>query len=195
MNERRKAQFAHTLCHLKSLFFQAAHVARCGGAHLKTPHISRALGEISSTRENLGRISRYFLLLFVQPILDGAFKWRTSWHVTTAALHRNYILLSACSFTCVFYCLCLQCMNQTWATHQLIRPLAGRREESFVPVWLFTWALCEISGLKKGTEKRLILLKVDLSPSRAVQLKNVTQKCFISVNIDNYQSFKWPIWH
>lgn len=43
--------------------------------------------KISSTRKNLlGRISRYFLLLFCssQSLME-LFKWRTSWHITTAA--------------------------------------------------------------------------------------------------------------
>lgn len=94
-NERK---FAYSQCYLKT-FVSASRVTRCGpctsvfkllalpmkAAHLKTPHISSALGKISLTRKNLGGISRYFPLLFVQPILDGAFKWRTSWHITTAA--------------------------------------------------------------------------------------------------------------
>lgn len=86
---------------LPTLLFQGTHVTRCGPrtsvfmllAHLKTPHISRrAFAEgrgvkISSTRKNLlGRISRYFLLLFCssQSLME-LFKWRTSWHITTAA--------------------------------------------------------------------------------------------------------------
>lgn len=41
--------------------------------------------KISSKRKTLTKISRYFLLIFVQLILDGAFKWHISWHITTAA--------------------------------------------------------------------------------------------------------------
>lgn len=102
-------------------------------AHLKTPHISRAFGEISSTRKNLSRISRYSApLCSVNPWWSFQVVHKLAHN--NSRLHRNYILLTACSFTCVFL-LCVFTMHEPDLSHPSAHQAFGWRE-SFVSVWL-----------------------------------------------------------
>ncbi len=84
VNERKKAPFAYSHCQRKT--FVPPRAPHQGCTPENSTHQSRFWRKNHLDGEkNLGRISRSFLLLFVQPILDGFFKWCTSWHITTAA--------------------------------------------------------------------------------------------------------------
>ena len=100
----KKAQYVYSRSYLKALTCFKLYLylsLLMQAAHLKTPHISGALGKISSVRKNLTRISRYFLLLFVQPDSWWCFRVVHKLAQNNSRSHCNYILLTLYSFVCV----------------------------------------------------------------------------------------------
>lgn len=93
--------------------------------HLKIPHIRGASYFFFFLK---GRVSpksvTTFLLVFVQLILDGAFKWHTSWHAATAACNAITSFWKAApsriSTVSVY-----NASTKREKGHQLIGPLAG----------------------------------------------------------------------